>query len=96
MNLLLLIYAMLAGLTGFTTGPSRLAQTAAVAETGSLAPAVAVARQASIAIRALTARAALVATIPQASITDARRTAVMLPAQPLFALRRAAPERRLE
>lgn len=96
MNLLLLIYAMLAGLTGFTAGPSRLAQAPAVAETGSLAPTAAVARQASIAVRALTARAALAVIISQAAIADARRIATPLPAQPLVALRRAAPERRLE
>jgi hypothetical protein len=96
MNLLLLIYAMLAGLTGFTAGPSAAVRTAAVAETGSLVPTVAVARQASIAIRALTARAGLSMTIPRASVPDARRVAATLPAQPLVALRRAAPERRLE
>ena len=96
MNLLLLIYAMLAGLTGFTAGPSRLAQTAAVAETGSLAPASAIARQATIAVRALSARAELVSTIPQAAPADARRIAAVLPARTLVAGGRAAPERRLE
>lgn len=96
MNLLLLIYAMLAGLTGFNTGPSAVAQMAAVAETGSLVPATDIAGQASIAAKALTARAALPVMAPATPAVDARRVAAAVTDKVVVTGLRAAPERRLE
>jgi hypothetical protein len=96
MNLLLLIYAMLAGLTGFNAGPSTVARTAPVAEAGSVAPAASAAGQASIAAKALSARAAWPVRVPAAPIVDARRIAATLVAAPIVVIGRAAPERRLE
>lgn len=96
MNLLLLIYAMLAGLAGFNAGPSAVAQTTAVAETGSVTSSAIAASQASIAAKALCARATLPMAVPAAPIADMRRVAVALVATPIAMIGRAAPERRLE
>lgn len=96
MNLLLLIYAMIAGLTGFNAGPSAVARMAAVAETGSLATAGEAADQVTIAAKAMAARVAEPARIPAVALPDARRVAIGLPARLPIAFGRAAPERRLE
>lgn len=96
MNLLLLIYAMIAGLTGFTAGPSAVARRVAVAETGSIAPAAVIATQPSFAAKALTARAAMPVLLPTAPLADARRVAIALVVQAFAPAGRAAPERRLE
>lgn len=96
MNLLLLIYAMIAGLTGFNAGPSAIARAAAVAETGSLSAIAETPDQVSIAVKALAARAVEPDTIPAVILPDARRMAIVAPAPAFVAKGRAAPERRLE
>jgi hypothetical protein len=96
MNLLLLIYAMLAGVTGFNAGPSAVAQTTAVAEAGSASSIVKAANQVSIAAKVLRARAAAPVAIPVAPIADARRIAISPIIAPVVTIGRAAPERRLE
>lgn len=96
MNLLLLIYAMIAGLTGFNAGPSAIARMAAVAETGSLSILSDANGQATIAAKAMAARVAEPASIPAVRLPDARRVAISLPARAIVTFGRAAPERRLE
>ena len=96
MNLLLLIYAMIAGLAGFNVGPSAVARMAAVAETGSVSTVVEASEQASIAAKALTARVMRPAAVPVVTRPDARRIAVVARVLPIIDAGRAAPERRLE
>lgn len=96
MNLLLLIYAMIAGLAGFNAGPSAVARTAAVAETGSVSSVTEAPRQVSIAAKALTARVIRLAAIPAVALPDARLIAIPARALPIVAAGRAAPERRRE
>lgn len=96
MNLLLLLYAMIAGLTGFAAGPSTVARMAAVAETGSVASMVDAPEQVSAATKAFAARVALPIVRPVATMIDARRIAVAPAARPIVAAGRAAPERRRE
>lgn len=96
MNLLLLIYAMLAGLAGVNVGPSTLARTTAVAEAGQLAPMIAKVAQASLASKAMAARAAMVVAHPVAPMADARRVARLATKAPAIACGRATPERRRE
>lgn len=96
MNLLLLLYAMIAGLTGFNAGPSAVARMAAVAEAGSVASKVDAPDQVSVAIKAFAARVALPNVRPVVAMIDARRVAVAPVVQPILALGRAAPERRRE
>ncbi|MBY8827846.1 hypothetical protein [Hephaestia mangrovi] len=95
MNLLLLIYAMIAGLAGFNAGPSAVAR-AAVAETGSLAQVAEAPDQVSIAVKALAVRTVARAFAPETARPDVRRIAIIAPRQPIVAMGRAAPERRLE
>ncbi|HEU4958914.1 MAG TPA: hypothetical protein VFT56_00775 [Sphingomonas sp.] len=95
MNLLLLLYAMIAGLTGFNAGPAAIARTAAVAEQGAVAEeARVVADPARVVADAIAARAASAA--PIARLPDQRRVAVAALARPTLVAGRAAPERRLE
>lgn len=96
MNLLLLLYAMVAGLTGFTAGPSTVARMAAFAEAGSVASMVGAPDQVSVATKAFAARAALPLVRPVVSMADARRIAVAPAARPIVAAGRVAPERRRE
>jgi hypothetical protein len=96
MNLLLLIYAMIAGLTGFNAGPSAIARMAAVAETGSLSTLGEATDQVTIATKAMAARVVEPARIPDATLPDVRRVAISLPARAIVTFGRAAPERRLE
>jgi hypothetical protein len=96
-NLLLLLYAMIAGLTGFNAGPAAFARTAAVAEQGAVAEeARAVAGSTQVVARAIAARAVAASAVPAAGSPDARRIAVAMPLRPVLSARRAAPERRLE
>jgi hypothetical protein len=96
MNLLLLLYAMVAGLTGFTAGPSTIARMAAVAEAGSVASIANAPDQVSVAAKAFAARISSQIVRPIASIADARRIVVASAAEPIVAAGRAAPERRRE
>ena len=95
MNLLLLLYAMIAGLTGFNAGPAAIARTAAVAEQGAVAEETrVVADPARIVAHVIAARSASTASI--ARLPDQRRVAVAALVRPILAAGRAAPERRLE
>ena len=96
MNLLLLLYAMVAGLTGFAAGPSTVARMAAVAEAGSVASMIDAPDQVSVAAKAFAARAALPIARPVATMTDARRIAIRPAARPIVAAGRVVPERRRE
>jgi hypothetical protein len=96
MNLLLLIYAMIAGLAGFNAGPSAAARMAAVAEAGSVSAIAEAPNQAAIAAKTLAARVTQPAAIPAIVRPDARRVVFAVPVLPAVASGRAAPERRLE
>ncbi|TPG21461.1 hypothetical protein EAH87_02965 [Sphingomonas koreensis] len=97
MNLLLLLYAMIAGLAGINAGPSGVARMAAVADGGAVAAeAQAAAPQAGIALQALVQRRALTSLSPIATLIDARRIAIDSPALPPVSRGRATPERRRE
>lgn len=97
MDLLLILYAMIAGLTGFNAGPATIARVPEVAqgqvivgETGNLAP------QAAVAVKALARRAAIAVSYPAAPTTDARLVAATAVVDILPVIGRQAPERRLE
>lgn len=96
MNLLLLLYAIVAGLTGFTAGPSTVARMAAFAEAGSVASIVDAPDQVSVAAKAFAARVALAIVRPVAKMADARRIAIAPAARPIVAAGRVVPERRRE
>ena len=97
MDLLLILYAMIAGLTGFNAGPAAIARAAEVAqgqvivgEASTLAP------QAVVAVKAFARRAALAAVHPAAPVADARLITTTAIAVALPVIGRRAPERRLE
>jgi hypothetical protein len=96
-NLLLLLYAMIAGLAGINAGPSAVARMAAVAQDGAVAfEARPIASQAEIAAKALVGNNSIERIRPVAVAVDARRVAATRIILALRANRRAAPERRLE
>ena len=97
MDLLLILYAMIAGLTGFNAGPTAIARAAEVAQGQVIVgEASALAPQAAVAVKAFAHRAALAVVRPAASVADARLVAVTAVAVALSAIGRRAPERRLE
>jgi hypothetical protein len=97
-DLLLLLYAMIAGLTGFNAGPSAAARLSEAPRGEIVAPeAATLAPQAAVAVKALAALAAVAIVVPLVAAPDARRRPVRLPAmQRGYARGRRAPERRLE
>lgn len=97
MNLLLLLYAMIAGLAGINAGPAATSRMAAVAQGGALAGDVHLApTQVQIAAHALNIAVQAVRVVPALASIDARRIAATATPQLLPVTGRAAPERRLE
>jgi len=94
-NLLLLIYALIAGLTGVNTGPSGFARATQVAESAAAARTLD-ASQVVLAAHAFAARAALPPLVPGAMPADARRVAACLSVQRFVPALRIAAERRRE
>jgi len=96
-DLLLILYAMIAGLTGFNAGPAAIARATEVTQGQVIVgEAPTPAPQAVVAIKALARRAAVAVVRHAASVADARLVAVTPAAATLPAIGRRAPERRLE
>jgi len=96
-DLLLILYAMIAGLTGFNAGPATIARVpeltqgqVIVGEASHLAP------QAAVAIKAFARRGAVTVLHPVVPAKDARFVATTSAAFILPVVGRQAPERRLE
>jgi hypothetical protein len=95
-DLLLILYAMIAGLAGFNPGSSTMTRGPEIAQGQVMASRPAAqAEQAAIAFRALAVRATEIRRLPVSAIPDPRLTAVDV-VVPLLVSGRAAPERRLE
>lgn len=95
MELLLLLYAMIAGLTGMNAGPATVARLPAVAERAAAGDAT-TATQAAVALRALATRRAAVVEHPVAAMPDLRRVTLAVTPIILPILTRATPEQRRE
>lgn len=96
MDLLLILYAMIAGLTGFNAGPAAIARAAEVAQGQVIVGEVSTRAQAAVAVKAFARRAATAVVHPAASFADARLVATTAVAVALPVIGRQAPERRLE
>jgi hypothetical protein len=94
-KLLLLIYALIAGLAGVNTGPSAFARTAQVADGASSASMTRL-QQVALTAQAMVARAASPNIVPIARSVDARKLASPLLIQQFGAPIRVAVERRRE
>jgi hypothetical protein len=96
-DLLLILYAMIAGLTGFNAGPSAIARMPDVAQGQVIASQIgALAPQAAVAVKAFASRAAFAVAHPPAPLADSRLLAISATVVDLPVIRRQAPERRLE
>ncbi len=96
MDLLLLLYAMIAGLAGVNAGPSTVARLSTMAQRQVVAERSAGVPQATVAVRALASRVAMAVVRPAEPVVDARRVPAAISATPPVSRGRAAPERRLE
>lgn len=96
MDLLLILYAMIAGLAGFNAGPAALTRAPEVAQGRIIAGDVAPSSQSSVAATALASRTAAAIVWPAMPLPDARLAARTVIAIALPVVGRAAPERRLE
>ena len=97
MDLLLILYAMIAGLTGFNAGPSTVVRAPEVTQGRVVAGGQrALAPQAAVAVKALVRRAAITVVRLAPLAVDARRVAVETTSIALPLVGRLVPERRLE
>ncbi|MGN6376684.1 MAG: hypothetical protein ACTHMG_14185 [Sphingomonas sp.] len=97
MDLLLLLYAVIAGLTGINAGPATAARLPAAAQNAAVAGLEARGEgQAMLAVRALVARRTAVTRRPEAVVPDFRQIAAVMRPILFVSAERATPEQRRE